>query len=68
MDFAVALSGSSRLPVPAILSTGNQSVFDFDKAVFPDLWNGGSGKKNINAYVKYYLSDHQPMWMEFNTV
>ena len=47
--------------------TGNAGVFDFDKAVLPDLWNGGSGKKSFNIYVKYYLSDHRPMWMEFRT-
>jgi hypothetical protein len=47
--------------------TGNHGVFDFDKMVFPDLWNGGQEKKNFNIYVKYYISDHRPMWMEFKT-
>jgi hypothetical protein len=35
--------------------------------VFADLWNGGQGKKKFNTYVRYYLSDHRPMWMEFKT-
>jgi len=47
--------------------TGNHGVFDFDKVIFPDLWNNGTGKKNFTAYLKYYLSDHRPMWMEFRT-
>lgn len=47
--------------------TGRHGIFDFDQVVFPDLWNGGTGKKNFNTYVKYYLSDHRPMWMEFRT-
>ena len=47
--------------------TGNHGVFDFDKVVFPDLWDNGKGKKKFTSYVKYYLSDHRPMWMEFKT-
>lgn len=47
--------------------TGNHGVFDFDKVVFPDLWNNGKGKKKFTSYIKYYLSDHRPMWMEFRT-
>lgn len=47
--------------------TGNHGVFDFDAVVFPDLWNGGQGKKNFDTYVRYYISDHRPMWMEFRT-
>lgn len=47
--------------------TGNHGIFDFDKVVFPDLWNGGAGKSKFNAYLRYYLSDHRPMWMEFKT-
>ena len=26
------------------------------------FWNN---KKNFNAYLRYYMSDHRPMWMEF---
>ena len=32
------------------------------------LRNGDSrGEKDYNAYLRYYLSDHRPMWMEFRT-
>lgn len=43
--------------------TGVQGVFDFDQVVFHDLWL--SSPKNFNAYVKYYLSDHRPVWVQF---
>jgi len=46
--------------------TGKHGIFDFDAVVFPDLWQS-RGKKDFNSYVKYYLSDHRPMWMEFRT-
>lgn len=29
-----------------------------------DLWRN-RGEKDFDTYVKYYLSDHRPMWMEF---
>jgi hypothetical protein len=47
--------------------TGNSDIFDFDAVVFQDLWNGGAGKSQFNSYLRYYLSDHRPMWMEFRT-
>lgn len=37
-------------------------VFDFDSAIFPDLWQ--ANKKNFKSYVKYYLSDHRPLWFQ----
>lgn len=45
----------------AIERTG---VFDFDGAVFRDLW-GPTAKeqKRFRSYVKYYLSDHRPLWV-----
>lgn len=46
--------------------TGNHGVFDYDAVVFPDLWQN-RGKKDFDAYLRYYLSDHRPMWMEFRT-
>lgn len=45
--------------------TGKHGVFDFDAVVFPDLWQ--RSQTDFNTYVKYYLSDHRPMWMEFKT-
>lgn len=44
--------------------TGKTGVFDLDGAVFPDLWQS-KGQKTFLAYVRYYLSDHRPMWAEF---
>jgi endonuclease/exonuclease/phosphatase family metal-dependent hydrolase len=44
--------------------TGKTGVFDFDAVVFATLWQQ-RGKADFNKYVKYYLSDHRPMWAEF---
>lgn len=44
--------------------TGQSGVFDFDGAVFHDLWQAKT-EKQFQAYVKYYLSDHRPLWVEF---
>lgn len=41
----------------------NTGVFDFDGALFPDLWD----KENpqiLKNYLSYYISDHRIMWME----
>lgn len=46
--------------------TGNHGVFDFDMVIFADLWES-RGKADFNKYVKYYMSDHRPMWIEFKT-
>jgi endonuclease/exonuclease/phosphatase family metal-dependent hydrolase len=44
----------------AIERTG---VFDFDGAVFRDLWGPtAADQKRFRSYVKYYLSDHRPLW------
>lgn len=44
--------------------TGKSGVFDFDGAVFSDLWDD-RGRKDFLAYVRYYLSDHRPLWAQF---
>ena len=44
--------------------TGQSGVFDFDGAVFQKLWQTKT-EKQFQAYVKYYLSDHRPLWVEF---
>jgi endonuclease/exonuclease/phosphatase family metal-dependent hydrolase len=43
--------------------TGGKGVFDFDKVVFQDLWQ--RSQKDFRTYVRYYLSDHRPLWVEF---
>jgi endonuclease/exonuclease/phosphatase family metal-dependent hydrolase len=44
--------------------TGQKGVFDFDTCLFPDLWQNGANKKNYKAYLRYYISDHRPMWVQ----
>jgi endonuclease/exonuclease/phosphatase family metal-dependent hydrolase len=39
-------------------------VFDFDGTVFRYLWNT-RGQTDFLAYVRYYLSDHRPLWAQF---
>jgi endonuclease/exonuclease/phosphatase family metal-dependent hydrolase len=39
-------------------------VFDFDGAVFTSLWKE-RGREDFLAYVRYYLSDHRPLWASF---
>jgi hypothetical protein len=40
-------------------------VFDFDSVVFRTLWNDAQrSPADFRAYVRYYLSDHRPLWME----
>jgi endonuclease/exonuclease/phosphatase family metal-dependent hydrolase len=40
-------------------------IFPFDNAVFADLYKSKSGAQ-FRSYVKYYLSDHRPLWMEID--
>ena len=43
-------------------------IFDFDTAVFSKLWEKyGGDKTKFNAYLRYYLSDHRPLWAQFRT-
>jgi endonuclease/exonuclease/phosphatase family metal-dependent hydrolase len=44
--------------------TGEKGVFDFDNCLFPDLWQGGANQKNFKSYLRYYISDHRPMWIQ----
>jgi endonuclease/exonuclease/phosphatase family metal-dependent hydrolase len=48
--------------------TGACNVFDFDGAVFQDLWNDPKRTpEQFRSYVRYHLSDHRPLWAEFQT-
>ena len=38
-------------------------VFDFDAVLFRRLWER-RGKADYDRYVRYYISDHRPLWME----
>ena len=46
--------------------TGRVGVFDYDTAIFRDLFED-RGLKDLQAYCRYYMSDHRPMWAEFRT-
>jgi len=46
--------------------TGACNVFDFDGALFQDLWQQRT-QARFQAYVRYHLSDHRPLWAEFHT-
>lgn len=49
----------------AIESAG---VFDFDGALFRDLWGESKAQQSrFRAYVKYYVSDHRPLWARLRT-
>jgi len=38
-------------------------VFDFDEVLFKELWESRT-KKEYDAYIRYYISDHRLLWME----
>ena len=46
--------------------TGQIGVFDFDGAVFADLWERAR-RPTFLSYVRYHLSDHRPLWAAFRT-
>jgi len=54
--------------------TGRIGVFDFDDAVFAELWPKDSEepkkkkekKERFFQYIRYYLADHRPLWAEFH--
>jgi endonuclease/exonuclease/phosphatase family metal-dependent hydrolase len=43
---------------------GQKGVFDYDAVIFPDLWQNGTNAGNFKAYLRYYISDHRPMWVQ----
>jgi endonuclease/exonuclease/phosphatase family metal-dependent hydrolase len=45
-----------------ILSDG---IFPFDNAAFGYIWNNYTPAV-FRGYIKYYISDHRPMWMELD--
>jgi endonuclease/exonuclease/phosphatase family metal-dependent hydrolase len=47
--------------------TGASNVFDFDGALFHDLWQSRPGAPFL-SYLRYHISDHRPLWAEFHTV
>jgi endonuclease/exonuclease/phosphatase family metal-dependent hydrolase len=52
-------------PGPIGEAIGQMGVFDFDGAVFRSLWGETkAAQSKFRSYVKYYLSDHRPLWAE----
>jgi endonuclease/exonuclease/phosphatase family metal-dependent hydrolase len=48
--------------------TGACNVFDFDGALFQDLWNDPRRTQSqFRAYTRFHVSDHRPLWAEFTT-
>lgn len=46
--------------------TGEMGVFDFDGALFSSLFTDPARtQSDFLAYLKYYVSDHRPMWAQF---
>lgn len=47
--------------------SNRMGIFDFDKALFPDLWDYADKEKQKRffQYVRYYIADHRPLWAEF---
>jgi endonuclease/exonuclease/phosphatase family metal-dependent hydrolase len=47
--------------------TGRMGVFDFDNAIFVDLFKKyKKPNKRFFQYIRYYIADHRPMWAEFS--
>jgi endonuclease/exonuclease/phosphatase family metal-dependent hydrolase len=46
--------------------TGACNVFDFDGALFQDLWQARPGAPFL-SYVRYHISDHRPLWVQLHT-
>jgi hypothetical protein len=46
--------------------TGACNVFDFDGALFQDLWAQRTPAQ-FRAYTRFHISDHRPLWAEFTT-
>lgn len=40
-------------------------VFDFDGALFPQLWS--DRPNDFSAFVRYHISDHRILWAQFDT-
>lgn len=46
--------------------TGKSGVFDFDMVVFPNLWEKVNHRNaSFRKHIRYYLSDHRPLWAQF---
>lgn len=51
-------------PGPLMNAVSSSGVFDFDRGVFSTLRKQRPSGEFL-AYVRYYLSDHRPLWVSF---
>lgn len=54
--------------VPGHIQKRNTHIapFDFDNALFQSLWNPNRPNPFL-TYTRYYISDHRPLWAEFQS-
>lgn len=43
----------------------NHGIYPFDNAVFADIYTKKTAAE-FRSYIRYFLSDHRPMWMELD--
>lgn len=43
----------------------SHGIFDFDNAIFVDIYQTKTPAE-FRGYVKYYISDHRPLWMDLD--
>ena len=53
-------------PGDAGLAFVSDGVFDFDGALFGDLWDQTTPSE-YQAFTRYHISDHRPIWAQFHT-
>ncbi|MCK6552678.1 endonuclease/exonuclease/phosphatase family protein [Myxococcota bacterium] len=68
-DQIVTVPGSTERRIEA------SGVFDFDNAVFAELWDDLASSRTLaravvrfNAHLRYHISDHRPVWIRLSTV
>lgn len=55
------------LPGDAGSAFVQDGVFDFDGAIFPNLWNDPErDAQDFEAFVRFHISDHRPIWAQFD--
>lgn len=55
------------LPGDAGQSFIQEGVFDFDGALFSDLWDDPQrDESDFDAYLRFHISDHRPIWAQFD--
>jgi endonuclease/exonuclease/phosphatase family metal-dependent hydrolase len=54
------------MPGPAKDAYVSSGVFDYDGGIFARLWHDPQrSEADFKAYLRYYMSDHRPLWVEF---